>query len=161
PPPPGEDALPAYALRRLGTTRLRPALYDGDPLLSPDGRYLATGEIDAVRVWDLATGRQRHAISTRPGGYTRLALFSPDGRWLIVTSGQARLEPNAPYEFIIDRLDMRTGGVRLLHRDGRKKKHGSPAYEWLRVAQGGRTLVGLFSADWVEGLQVLPRRLES
>ncbi|MBU0618365.1 MAG: serine/threonine protein kinase [Planctomycetes bacterium] len=47
---------------------------------SPDGRTLASCEHGTVRLWDVATGRQLHAITTNLG-WTSTAL-SPDGRLL-------------------------------------------------------------------------------
>src|SRR5262249_19786774 len=49
---------------------------------SPDGRILATGGEDgAVRLWDVATGRQQERILANRG-WVRSVAFSPDGRWL-------------------------------------------------------------------------------
>jgi WD40 repeat protein len=76
------DSLPTGAVARLGTARLRPARCLA---FSPDGKTLATGEIDVIRFWDTATGRQVHQIAARfheefcgPG----FLAFSPDGRRL-------------------------------------------------------------------------------
>jgi WD40 repeat protein len=63
---------------------------------SPDGRTLATasegsaGSAAALRLWDLATGRQRAELSTYSGGATSFA-FSPDGLTLAVADDMVRL----------------------------------------------------------------------
>lgn len=50
------DPLPAFALRRFGSTRLRPG--NVPVALSPDGKTLVSGHADGVvRIWDVATGR--------------------------------------------------------------------------------------------------------
>jgi WD40 repeat protein len=47
---------------------------------SPDGKLLASGGFDSmVRVWDVETGKQRHAWSDRKGWVFCVA-FSPDGK---------------------------------------------------------------------------------
>ena len=48
---------------------------------SPDGRLLAAGGNDAVRLWDLASDRQVGRLDGTPGRVECLA-FSPDGKWL-------------------------------------------------------------------------------
>jgi WD40 repeat protein len=63
----------------------------GDKVLfSPDGKWLATARVDAVRLWDLATGNP-HGPLLRLGfpleGIKVLA-FSPDGRFLAAGSQQ-------------------------------------------------------------------------
>jgi WD40 repeat protein len=79
------DPLPAGALMRLGTVRLR---HSHPPMqlttaLSGDGKVLASGGDDDIRLWDMATGKLLREI--RDGNRTRsyCALWlAPDGRWL-------------------------------------------------------------------------------
>jgi RNA polymerase sigma factor (sigma-70 family) len=77
------DPLPAGALARLGTVRLRH--YHHSPFwtaFSPDGKLLASGGIEEIRLWDLASGKLLREI--RDGHRTRYCMlaFAPDGRWL-------------------------------------------------------------------------------
>jgi RNA polymerase sigma factor (sigma-70 family) len=64
------DPLPPGALARMGTARLR----HGDAIValavSPDGKSLVSQSYDrTVRVWDLATGKERHRYpAPRHGG---------------------------------------------------------------------------------------------
>jgi WD40 repeat protein len=47
---------------------------------SPDGRLLASGHTEGVRLWDTFTGRE---IAFLPIGYTRTAVFDPSGKSLL------------------------------------------------------------------------------
>jgi WD40 repeat protein len=66
--------------------------------LSPDGRQVATEELEVIRLWDLQTGRSTRTLSTTIGEMPRSskwahAAFSPDGRCLAVgaSDGTVRL----------------------------------------------------------------------
>jgi RNA polymerase sigma factor (sigma-70 family) len=108
-----DEPLPAEAVARLGTTRLR----HGEPITSlafaPDGKTLVScGQGDGIRVWDAATGR---AIARLPDpAPVRAAAVSPDGKWLATLLGSRTPgeEPLAVYEFATGRL------VRRLDRRG-------------------------------------------
>jgi WD40 repeat protein len=50
---------------------------------SPDGRLVASGELDAIRLWDVATGEEHSILRGGLAGVNALA-FSPDGRKLAV-----------------------------------------------------------------------------
>jgi hypothetical protein len=67
-----------------GVTHLGPHADGRHVAVSPDGKYVATGNHDGnegVKVWDAETGRLlvRIPVGSYCGG-----LFSPDGRWLAV-----------------------------------------------------------------------------
>jgi WD40 repeat protein len=89
--------------------------------VSPDGRLLAVGMEDGVRLWELASGREVAHIRQRQ---TYSVLFQPDGTGLL-TCGKAGLRdwPIRPDEQVPNRF--RTGppqGIRvrgLLHRASR------------------------------------------
>jgi WD40 repeat protein/Flp pilus assembly protein TadD len=56
-------------------------------MISPDGSLLATGSYDGtVRLWDLATGRQRATLAGHEGKVWSVA-FSPDGKTIASGSG--------------------------------------------------------------------------
>src|SRR5262249_26074110 len=53
------DPLPTGAVARLGCSRLRPGHSGASWEVSPDGKLLATGEEGKLRLWEIATGRER------------------------------------------------------------------------------------------------------
>jgi RNA polymerase sigma factor (sigma-70 family) len=58
--------------------------------VTPDGRLLATAgptADDAVRLWDVATGREARRFAPRSGSSVYAVAFSPDGRWLAAVGG--------------------------------------------------------------------------
>lgn len=57
--------------------------------VSPDGRTVLTGCTgdSTVGLWDAATGRRRHQLSTNDRGGTLSAAFTPDGRHIVVGHG--------------------------------------------------------------------------
>jgi hypothetical protein len=60
--------------------------------LSPDGKWAATVNFKAadVRIWDLTRGREGVAVRSIPAGDRPGAVFSPDGRWLVVDEPLSR-----------------------------------------------------------------------
>jgi len=75
------DDTPAGAVLRLGTVRLRHAQAVKAVEFSPDGKILASGGHDRLRLWDVVTGREVQAIpEVRQGGALCSAFaFAPDG----------------------------------------------------------------------------------
>src|SRR5262249_9524387 len=51
---------------------------------SPDGKLLATGGEEDVRIWDAKTGKLEHSLPVKGKGKWFLALtFSPDGKFVL------------------------------------------------------------------------------
>ncbi|HEV8066163.1 MAG TPA: WD40 repeat domain-containing protein [Planctomycetaceae bacterium] len=75
------DPLPAGAILRLGTTRLRHSADLLSVAFSPDGRTLATvGNLDPeIRLWDVKTGRLIRAFRAPVADPPTVAAFSPNG----------------------------------------------------------------------------------
>ena len=83
------------------------------PKFSPDGRYVVTGgdaPSSKARVWDGATGQP-----VSPWLWNELAVgwavFSPDGRRLLTTSGMQIMHPEPGQTFPARVWDVATGGV--------------------------------------------------
>src|SRR5579885_186996 len=77
------DPLPAGALVRLGTARFRPGATVYSVAFSPDGQRLATGSYgEAVRVWDIVTGKEVEKLRMTDHRWRTCVAFSPDGKWL-------------------------------------------------------------------------------
>jgi WD40 repeat protein len=76
------DPLPAGAVARFGTHRLRHEGEVHSVAWSPDGKTIASGGSDgAVIVWDAVTGRELRRWQPRWSG-VRCVAFSPDGTLL-------------------------------------------------------------------------------
>jgi WD40 repeat protein len=86
------DPLPPGALARLGSARLRCEGGRAALAFAPDGQTLALGtagnEGTAIRLIDLATGKELRRIRDYEGWIERLA-FSPDGKLLAGSAGEA------------------------------------------------------------------------
>jgi WD40 repeat protein len=77
------DPLPAGALARFGSTRLRHVGMVEALAWSPSGKLLASaGQDDTVRIWDAATGRLVRLIPQR----TNFLAFLPDGEVLVAAA---------------------------------------------------------------------------
>lgn len=90
------DPIPAAALARLGTVRLRLQQVAGhqDTVISlafsPDGRRLTSGDDHTAIVWDVA---QRKPLHFLPGPLSTLAVaYSPDGKIIATGDGKRREE---------------------------------------------------------------------
>lgn len=115
---------------------------------SIDGRLVVTASRDrTVRVWDAATGNPLSdviQIYGEDGGGPALAKFSPDGRWLLVVSGDEKrwfnLEANLKRTEWLANWAETIGGSRLNRTEGI-----SPVDYESSVIDDLRTKVGEFS----------------
>src|SRR5207249_3528377 len=81
--------------------------------ISPNGKLLTSAHGQKTFVWDLATGKQIHAIACHEA--TKVA-FSPDG-WTVAIAGYAASsEPLKPKSFL-QLVDVETGKVRDINTD--------------------------------------------
>jgi WD40 repeat protein len=80
------DPLPAGALFRLGTMRLRHQMEVAAIAFSPDGKVLASGSADGtVRLWSMPTGKELHQFGELGGAAVRALAFSREGSILAVS----------------------------------------------------------------------------
>jgi len=81
------DPLPAGALVRLGTMRLRHAEGVQCVAFSPDGKTIASGaDHELIHIWDKVTGQEKSPL--RRAGQSRTIAYSPDGRWFAAAGGK-------------------------------------------------------------------------
>src|SRR5205807_5247435 len=76
-----DDPLPQGALLRIGTTRLRHVESIRSLTFSPDGKTLVSAGHDAVRAWDVASGKELLPFG-KEGEGARTASFLPKGKIL-------------------------------------------------------------------------------
>ncbi len=80
------DPLPAGAVSRLGTIRMRHEQVNGLLIaVAPNGKTIATTGRTGVRLWDAATGKLLRQIDNTDENHLLGPLvFSADGRWLVI-----------------------------------------------------------------------------
>src|SRR5579883_1577019 len=88
------DPLPAGALMRLGTSRFRHGDQIYSVAVSPDGKWIATGNSRrneaSVAVWEATTGRRIHLWADQAHVVRGLA-FSPDSKRIAVANGYGKV----------------------------------------------------------------------
>jgi WD40 repeat protein len=131
------DPLPAGAIARFGTTRLRSDAGSMRCLnVSPDGRLIAGSGKDSIILWDAATGRELRRcgpiLDSRSQPFTFLdAAFSPDSRALAAGTCNASADDSPIMLF-----DVQTGQV-----SGRLPGHVG-GVDRVAFAVGGRLVSG-------------------
>ena len=94
---------------------------DGAVAFSADGRRLAVGAGDEVRLWDLRDGTFRSRLYWRAAVISALA-FSPEGQALAVGTQDGllhRVDPDCPPAHEALRADLRPNGTLAVSHDGR------------------------------------------
>jgi WD40 repeat protein len=81
--------VPPELVAVLGDARFRCPHAAGPPAFSADGKLLAVPSNDKVLVFDAATGRSLRTLSTHLTSPIKKAIFSPDGRALLLLGGKA------------------------------------------------------------------------
>src|SRR5579864_2420926 len=142
-----DDSLPASAIARFGSTRLRynnPNEERARPVFTPDGRFLFTGHGDSVEQWDMATGRivQRWVAPWIP--VTDL-VRSPDGKRLAVVAGGGVGSLALPHGETIEKWIKPTVAGDKLQSIG-----------WCGFLPDGKSLITILSRGLVRRTTVLP-----
>src|SRR5262245_38327010 len=82
----GAESLPEGAVIRFGTLHCRPGVANARVALSLDGKLMATGEGDLVRLWDLTSGEELKVVPLTDSVAVRDMAFSADGATLFAVS---------------------------------------------------------------------------
>ncbi len=152
------DPLPAGALLRLGSSRLRhPSSIIASLGFSPDGKVLISAGSDAVRLWDVATGKASLPLPTE--GQT-CALLLPDGRTFAVgdvSHVQLWDSDGCPLRKMVDKGE-RGASVLAASPDGKTLAAGNDRGDVLLwQVESGELLAELRGGRWeVSGLAFSP-----
>jgi WD40 repeat protein len=147
-------AAPAYTVH----VQLGHAAEVTSVMVSPDGKYLATGSADfSARIWELSTGRELVALSGHRGKVNSVA-FSPDGTRVATGSDDASIMI----------WDMATGkALKTLkgHRDGVLSVAFSP--DGKTIASGAKdSMAALWDLEngtsnlWARGMGSTVRKVQ-
>jgi RNA polymerase sigma factor (sigma-70 family) len=104
-----DDRLPAGAVLRFGTTRLRPGGNVGHLAFSPDGTKVASWSselyvTDSLAIWDVKTGRLLRRVD-QPGGRVRTLRWLADGRGIALLQGENDGRPPLVWEFTDEKAE--------------------------------------------------------
>ncbi len=94
--------------------------------VAPDGTWLATGDADAVRIWDTISGALLHTLDM---GARRL-VAAPDGSWLAAAG-------TGPVVRVWDTARASLRHALPVHRDGATALVAGPDGSWLAAASKG------------------------
>ncbi len=75
------DPIPAGAIVRFGSARLRHGVTIQGAAFSPDGKQIVTAD-GSIKAWDTTTGKLRWQVTPGQNFSYHGLRFSPDGRWL-------------------------------------------------------------------------------
>jgi WD40 repeat protein/beta-lactamase regulating signal transducer with metallopeptidase domain len=144
------DPLPAGAVLRLGTVRLRHPRAVTSVAFSPNGQAVASvAWLDSqIRIWDVHTGRLIRALVGSNRDTPRSVLFSPDGKTLSVTCERGAVQLwDLASGLLLWQSSYRTGGQRAnsvaFAPDGKTlaTSAGDGAVRLLDARQGKKLLV--------------------
>jgi WD40 repeat protein len=81
--------LPAGAVARLGTMRLRHRQQAFDAAFSPDGKYVVSvGQESTIRLWEASTGQPVRNFATEQGMMPVSIAYSVDGKYVATGDGR-------------------------------------------------------------------------